>query len=115
MRQHHRIDEKIRWHTGVMLHQDSFTALVKADIKAATIRISIIGEGDRRQFLYALRLEFASIHESISGTKPQEVVPIPDHPTAPPIRYSFLERLEKKKVATIPYDAQDGEELALDV
>lgn len=115
VRQHHRIDPVIRWHTGVMLHQDDFTALVKADIKAATIRISIAGEGDRRQFLYALRLEFASIHESISGTKPQEVVPIPGYPTAPPIRYSFLEQLEKKKVATIHHAAQDGEVIMLDV
>ena len=98
VRQHHRIDPKIRWHTGVMLHHDGFTALVKADIKAATIHISIIGVsdsgGDRRQFLYSLRLEFASIHESISGTKPQEVVPIPGHPEAPPIPYDFLLELE---------------------
>ncbi|MCB8926651.1 MAG: hypothetical protein H6652_13605 [Ardenticatenaceae bacterium] len=55
VRQHQRVDEKIRWRTGVMLNHDGFTALVKADIKAATIRISIVdnsvrGDGDRRQF-----------------------------------------------------------------
>jgi internalin A len=115
VRQHQRIDEKIRWHTGVMLHQDSFTALVKADIKATTIRISIVGDGDRRQFLYALRLEFASIHESISGTKPQEVVPIPGHPTAPPIGYAYLEQLEKNNVDNIHYPDKNGEVLLLDV
>lgn len=115
VRQHHRIDPVIRWHTGVMLHQDGFTALVKADIKAATIRISIVGEGDRRQFLYALRLEFASIHESISGTKPQEVVPIPGHPTAPPVGYAYLEQLEKMKISNVPYPAQSGQVIMLDV
>ena len=85
VRQHQRVDATIRWRTGVMLHHDGFTALVKADIKAATIRISIIGDGDRRQFLYSLRLEFAGIHETISGAKPREVVPIPGHPDAQPI------------------------------
>jgi hypothetical protein len=98
-----------------MLHHDGFTALVKADIKAATISIGIIGDGDRRQFLYSLRLEFAGIHESISGTKPQEVVPIPGHPTAPPISYAYLEELEKMKITTIPHAAQNGEVIMLDV
>jgi hypothetical protein len=115
VRQHHRIDPVIRWHTGVMLHHDGFTALVKADIKAATISIGIIGDGDRRQFLYSLRLEFAGIHESISGTKPQEVVPIPSHPTAPPIGYVYLEQLEKMKIESIPHAAQNGEVIMLDV
>ena len=43
MRQHHLVDPEIRWRTGVMLRTDGLVALVKADIKAATIRISIIG------------------------------------------------------------------------
>ena len=119
VRQHYRIDPKIRWRTGVMLHHDSFTALVKADIKAATISIAIVsdsdGDRDRRQFLYSLRLEFAGIHEIISGTKPQEVVPIPGHPTAPPIGYAYLEQLEKMKQTTIPHPAPNGEVLMLNV
>jgi hypothetical protein len=115
VRQHHRIDPLIRWHTGVMLHHDKFTALVKAEIEAATIHIAIIGDGDRRQFLYSLRLEFAGIHKTISGTKPQEVVPIPDHPTAPPIPYTYLEQLEKMKIDSIPHAAQNGEVIMLNV
>jgi len=115
VRQHHRVDEKIRWRTGVMLHDDDFTALVKADIKAATIRISIHGDGDRRQFLYSLRLEFAGIHDSIQGTKPQEVVPIPGHPTAPPIGYAYLEQLEEMGMETVPHAAKDGEVIMLNV
>lgn len=95
VRQHQRVDPEIRWRTGVMLHHDGFTALVKADIKAATIRISILGDGDRRQFLYSLRLEFAGIHDTIQGTKPQEVVPIPNYPDADPIPYQFLLELEE--------------------
>ncbi|MCB8977257.1 MAG: GTP-binding protein [Ardenticatenaceae bacterium] len=115
VRQHQRVDEKIRWRTGVMLHHDGFTALVKADIKAATIRISIIGDGDRRQFLYSLRLEFAGIHDTIQGTKPREVVPIPGHPDAQPIDYAYLEQLEKMKMDAIPYPAKNGEVIMLDV
>ena len=119
VRQHYRIDPKIRWRTGVMLHHDGFTALVKADIKAATISISIVsdsdGNRDRRQFLYSLRLEFAGIHETISGTKPQEVVPIPGHPTAPPIGYAYLEQLEKLKMDSVPHAAPNGEVLMLNV
>ncbi|MCA9919900.1 MAG: hypothetical protein KC445_18210, partial [Anaerolineales bacterium] len=115
VRQHHRVDEKIRWRTGVMLNQDGFKALVKADIKAATIRISIIGDGDRRQFLYSLRLEFAGIHDTIQGTKPREVVPIPGHPDAQPIGYDFLEDLEAKKIDMIPYPGKNGEVILLDV
>ena len=115
VRQHQRIDPEIRWHTGVMLHADGFTALVKADIKAATIRIAITGDGDRRQFLYSLRLEFAGIHETISGTKPQEVVPIPGHPTVTPIGYAYLEQLEKQKIDRIPYPGKNGEVIMLDV
>ena len=119
VRQHHRIDDNIRWRTGVMLHHDNFTALVKADIKAATISIAIVsdsdGDRDRRQFLYSLRLEFAGIHETISGTKPQEVVPIPSHPTAPPIGYAYLEQLEKMKMETVPHAAPNGEVLMLNV
>ncbi|MBK8904132.1 MAG: leucine-rich repeat domain-containing protein [Anaerolineaceae bacterium] len=115
VRQHQRVDEKIRWRTGVMLNHDGFTALVKADIKAATIHISIIGDGDRRQFLYSLRLEFKGIHDTIQGTKPREVVPIPGHPDAQPISYAYLEQLEKKKVDTIHYPGKDGDVILLDV
>ncbi|MAT98393.1 MAG: hypothetical protein CL608_14715 [Anaerolineaceae bacterium] len=123
VRQHQRVDSEIRWRTGVMLHhdgsfgsaQDKFTALVKADLKAATIRISITGDGDRRQFLYSLRLEFAGIHDTIQGTKPREVVPIPGHPDAQPIDYAYLEQLEKMKMATVPHHAQNGEVIILDV
>jgi internalin A len=115
VRQHHRIDPDIRWRTGVMLHAAGFSALVKADIKAAAIRISIIGDGDRRQFLYSLRLEFAGIHETIQGTKPQEVVPIPGHPDAPPIGYAYLEELERMGMNTVPHAAQNGDVIMLDV
>lgn len=94
VRQYHLVDSEIRWRTGVMLRYDGLSALVKADIKSATIRIAIDGDGDRRQFLYSLRLSFAGIHETITGIQPKEVVPIPGHPQAPPLLYSYLEKLE---------------------
>ena len=103
-----------------MLNHDGFKALVKADIKAATIHISILGagdvhRGDARQFLYSLRLEFAGIHDTIQGTKPREVVPIPGHPDAQPIDYAYLEQLEEKKIDMIPHPGKDGQVIMLDV
>lgn len=115
VRQHQRIDPDIRWRTGVMLYADGFRALVKADIKAATIRIAILGDGDRRQFLYSLRLEFAGIHETIQGTQPQEVVPIPGHSEAEPIGYAYLEQLEKQNIPILPYPGKNGALIMLDV
>lgn len=94
VRQYHLVDPEIRWRTGVMLRHGSLSALVKADIKEATIHIAINGDGNRRQFLYSLRLSFAGIHESIIGIQPREVVPIPGHPEAPPLPYDYLEKLE---------------------
>lgn len=94
VRQYSLVDPAIRWRTGVLLRYEGLSALVKADIEAKTIRITINGGGNQRQFLYSLRLVFAGIHESVAGTKPKEVVPIPGHPTAPPLLYSYLEKLE---------------------
>ncbi|MCP4419387.1 MAG: hypothetical protein GY805_22465, partial [Chloroflexi bacterium] len=103
VRQHHLLDPAIRWRTGVVLRHSTLSALVKADIKAATITISINSgsdsiANDRRQFLYTLRLTFADIHKSIAGTKPEEVVPIPNYPAAPPIPYQYLMDLEKNDI-----------------
>ena len=98
VRQHHLLDPKIIWRTGVVLRHGTLSALVKADIKEATITISINGDGDRRQFLYTLRLTFADIHKSIAGTKPEEVVPIPNYPDAPPVFYQYLLDLEKNEI-----------------
>ncbi len=100
VRRHNWINPAAVWRTGVMLQRDGLSALIRADIEAKTIRIAINGEGnggakDRRQFLYALRLEFADIHDSIKGTKPQEVVPIPGHPQVKPPTYAHLIKLEK--------------------
>jgi hypothetical protein len=94
VRQYSLVDPNIRWRTGVLLRYDGLSALIKADIEAKTMRIAINGEGNRRQFLYSLRLVFAGIHESVAGTKPQEVVPIPGYPDVPPLSYSYLEKLE---------------------
>lgn len=94
VRQYIFIDPDIRWRTGVLLQHDGLSALVKADIEAKTIRIAINGQGNRRQFLYSLRLVFAGIHESITGIKPEEVVPIPGYPDVPSLPYSYLEKLE---------------------
>lgn len=116
VRQYSLVDPAIRWRTGVLLRYEGLAALVKADIEAKTIRISINGEENRRQFLYSLRLVFAGIHESVAGTQPQEVVPIPGHPTAPPLLYSYLEEMEGMNVPDqLPFPGADGQVLLLSV
>ena len=101
VRQHTRIhkinDSQIAWRTGVMLAYEGLLALIKADIEDKKIRISISGAGQRRQFLSMLRFTFDSLHESITGTRPTEQVPIPGHPGVV-VPYSHLLVLEENNI-----------------
>jgi internalin A len=88
-----------RWRTGVILKFDGDTALVKADIQAKKVYISVSGSGDRRRRLLAIiRYDFEHIHSSFSF-KPQEMVPVPKHPDTL-IPYQKLQVLENKGVKT---------------
>jgi internalin A len=95
VRLHPFIYERIAWRTGVMLVYEGMKALVKADIEDKQIRIAIHGGGRRREFLSMLRFTFDSLHENITGTKPQEYVPIPDYP-GKAVSYKHLLRLEER-------------------
>ncbi len=116
VRQHNLVDPDISWRTGALLRYDGLSTLVKADIEAKKIHIAINGEGNRRQLLFSLRLVFAGIHESVAGIKPTEVVPIPGHPDAPPLLYSYLEEMERMNVPDqLPFPSADGKVLLLSV
>jgi internalin A len=101
VRQHTRIhkqnNKQIVWRTGVMLTYEGLLALIKADIEDKKILISISGSGQRRNFLSMLRFTFDSLHESITGTKPTEQVPIPGHPGVV-VPYSHLLVLEGNNI-----------------
>lgn len=93
VRQQDKICESIAWRTGVMLAYEGMKALIKADIEDGKILIAVTGGGKRREFLGMLRFTFASLHQNLTGTKPEEHLPIPGYPSTT-IPYNFLLELE---------------------
>jgi internalin A len=88
-----------RWRTGVVLAFEGCRALVKADLTERQVRIAVEGKaGDsRRRLLAVIRHEFESIHCNFSF-RPDEYVPVPDHPEVA-IKYADLRVLEEKGIA----------------
>ena len=101
VRQHPRICQQngrpLAWRTGVVLAYDQLQALIKADIEDRKMEIWVRGNGRKREFLSMLRFTFDSIHESITGTKPTEQVPIPGHPGVV-VPYQHLLVLEQNNI-----------------
>ena len=72
---------KTVWRSGVVLKSGGNTALVKADTEDRKIYIWVTGdENTRRDFLSAIRMEFAAIHKTIAKIEATEKVPLPAHP-----------------------------------
>ena len=83
VRMHPSICEKTYWRSGVVLGDKGSgnKARVKADREDKKIFIWVSGsEQTRRTFLGVIRSNFDYIHETIPGIKPEEKVPLPDHP-----------------------------------
>ena len=83
VRMHPSICGNTYWRSGVVLEDEvsGNKALVKADREDKTIFIWVSGrEQTRRTFLGVIRSNFDYIHETIPGIKPEEKVPLPDHP-----------------------------------
>jgi internalin A len=86
-----------RWRTGVILEFEGNRALVKADVQDKRVYIFITGApSSRRRLLAIIRSDFDHIHNIVCKTsKPQEMVPIPDHPDVL-IPYKKLQVMENK-------------------
>jgi internalin A len=86
-----------RWRTGVILEFEGNRALVKADVQDKRVYIFITGSpSSRRRLLAIIRSDFDHIHNIVCKTsKPQEMVPIPDHPDVL-IPYKKLQVMENK-------------------
>ena len=83
VRMHPSICEKTYWRSGVVLADKGSgnKALIRADKEDKKIFIGVSGrEQTRRTFLGVIRSNFDYIHETIPGIKPEEKVPLPDHP-----------------------------------
>ena len=84
------------WRTGVLLKIGENRVLVKADIEDHKITIAIDGlEQSRRDALSAVRYQLDGIHYSIKELNVQKLVPIPEAPSADPIKYEYLLKMEQ--------------------
>ena len=102
---------KTVWRSGVVLKSGGNTALIKADTEDRKIYILVNGDQNiRRDFLYAIRMEFDTIHKTIAKIEATEKVPLPNHPNAEPVDYRLLLQLEQKGIST--HHVQAGNDLA---
>ncbi len=102
VRTHGLSDDEPRWRTGVILKRDGCRALVKADIQDKKMFIRVSGaENRRRELLAVIRNEFDIIHGDIKGLKPDEMVPLPEHPQTV-IPYKKLISFEEDGIDSFP-------------
>ncbi|MEM9090642.1 MAG: COR domain-containing protein [Cyanobacteria bacterium P01_F01_bin.53] len=113
VRTHVLSKQAYRWRTGVILSFEGNRALIKADPQDRHVTISVEGPlGSRRRLLAVIRSDFDRIHSSFKS-KPEELVPVPGHPTVT-VRYKDL-LLREEKGRTTFEEVVDGELLDLSV
>jgi internalin A len=104
VRTHHISDSKMRWKSGVILHDRSSgcRALVRADAANEQVRIHVDGtEHSRRMLLAIVRHNFDVIHGDL-GFQPTELVYPPGAPEDP-LPLHKLELLQRRNAtSTIP-------------
>jgi internalin A len=94
---------KTIWRSGVVLKSGGNTALVKADTEDKSMYIRVSGNvNTRRDFLSMIRGELEAIHRTIPNIEATEKVPIPNHPKADPVDYTFLLQLERDGRKSFP-------------
>ncbi len=111
VRMHNYIQNDQVWRTGVLLHYADYgnLALVKADLDAGWISVSVSGnKSTRREFLGIIRAHLTHIHSTIPKLEVKEWIPIPDYPGVFE-GYQYLLKLEKmNEVDFVPRDAPLG-------
>jgi internalin A len=97
-----------RWRTGVILEFEGAQALVKADIQAKRVYISVTGSPtSQRSLLAIIRANFAHIHGSFSF-QPEAMVPVPGHPEVSIPYQDLLVREEKgRKTVEVVLPSKD--------
>ncbi|MFL6209294.1 MAG: COR domain-containing protein [Pyrinomonadaceae bacterium] len=111
----HTLSEGLqRWRSGVIMQFEGNRALVKADVQDRKVFISVAGPApSRRRLLAVIRSDFERIHRDIRNLQPQEIVPLPDYPTAS-VPYQKLLVLEQKGMKEFP-EVVGGDVIELDV
>ncbi|MSS71312.1 MAG: TIR domain-containing protein [Candidatus Latescibacteria bacterium] len=96
-----------RWRTGLILGFEGCQALVKADVQDRKAFISVSGPAlSRRRLLAVVRSHFEEIHHFIPGLKPEEMIPLPDHPKVV-VPYQKLLVMEKKGIGKFTEVVED--------
>jgi internalin A len=97
-----------RWRTGVILEFEGAMALVKANIQAKRVYISVTGSPTiQRSLLAIIRTNFAHIHGSFSF-QPKAMVPVPGHPKVSIPYQDLLVREEKgRKTVEVVLPSKD--------
>ncbi|MEL6553519.1 MAG: COR domain-containing protein [Cyanobacteria bacterium J06621_11] len=113
VRTHVLSEQPSRWRTGVILTFEDNCALVKSDPQNRHVTISVNGSvTSRRRLLAIIRSDFDRIHNSFKFI-PEELVPVPKHPTVT-VRYKDL-LLREEKGRTEFEEVVDGELVVLKV
>lgn len=99
----HALSEGLpRWRTGVILQFEGCRGLVKADVQDKKVFISVNGPVlSRRRLLSVIRSDVERINRDIRNLQPQEMVPIPDYPTAV-LPYEKLLAMERQGIGRFP-------------
>lgn len=76
---HHLIYSNKIWRNGVSIIWEKCNALIEANPIERQIKISIIGNGNRRALLSIIREKFMMIHKSLSGINVKQMIPIAEN------------------------------------
>lgn len=94
VRMHPYLVEEQVWRNGVVVADQGNEALIQADREDKRIYVRVRGpERTRRSLLSIIRFHFDVIHNSISGIRVEEKVPLPDQPQIA-VDYHYLLDLE---------------------
>lgn len=92
------LDRQASWRNGAILNFDGNNALVRADLDARKLFITISGnETTRRGLLNSIRMQLHAIHNTFPNLPLTEHIPIPGHPDKT-IAYHALCNLEAKGI-----------------
>lgn len=100
VRTHRLSQNEPRWRSGVILKFENNTAIVTADPEDKKVFVSVSGlPSGRRRLLAIIRSDFEHIHQDMPSLKPQEMVPLPNHPEVV-IPYKKLNAFEREGLRT---------------
>ena len=81
VRMHSHLKGETVWRRGVLVDIEGNEALVRGDLQAGRIYISVFGSPTgRRRALTVIRTAFQAIHRTIPGLQGEEMIPLPDNP-----------------------------------